>query len=126
MTRSIVASTAGLGHLVKGSAAVMLLKVICTWPPEPADAVVRKVLLASAAIPGAFSPVLFDVTLDGQLITKAHEWAEVMSRTGVRHSVLTQGAQVIVLDPVNLDVIAGQGARPRWQRGARILRPWWC
>lgn len=32
------------------------------------------------------------VTLDGQLITKAHEWAEVMSRSGVRHSVLTQGA----------------------------------
>lgn len=30
---------------------------------------VRKVLLASSAIPGAFSPVLFDVTLDG----KAHQ-----------------------------------------------------
>jgi uncharacterized protein YkwD len=32
------------------------------------------------------------VTLDGQLIDKAHGWAEVMSRTGVRHSVLTEGA----------------------------------
>lgn len=33
---------------------------------------VRKVLLASAAIPGAFSPVLFDVTLDGKPYQELH------------------------------------------------------
>lgn len=33
---------------------------------------VRKVLLASSAIPGAFSPVLFDVTVDGQAFQELH------------------------------------------------------
>ncbi len=33
---------------------------------------VRKVLLASSAIPGAFAPVLFDVTLDGQPFQELH------------------------------------------------------
>jgi predicted acylesterase/phospholipase RssA len=32
----------------------------------------RRILLASAAIPGAFSPVLFDVTLDGQPLQELH------------------------------------------------------
>src|SRR4051812_19642335 len=33
---------------------------------------VRRILLASSAIPGAFSPVLFDVTLDGQPFQELH------------------------------------------------------
>ncbi|BDG74059.1 patatin-like phospholipase family protein [Roseomonas fluvialis] len=33
---------------------------------------VRKILLASSAIPGAFSPVLFDVTVDGQEFQELH------------------------------------------------------
>ena len=33
---------------------------------------VRRILLASSAIPGAFSPVLFDVTLDGQRFQELH------------------------------------------------------
>jgi hypothetical protein len=33
---------------------------------------VRKILLASSAIPGAFSPVLFDVTLDGEAFQELH------------------------------------------------------
>jgi predicted acylesterase/phospholipase RssA len=33
---------------------------------------VRRILLASAAIPGAFAPVLFDVTLDGQPYQELH------------------------------------------------------
>ncbi|MBX6747555.1 MAG: patatin-like phospholipase family protein, partial [Acetobacteraceae bacterium] len=33
---------------------------------------VRRILLASSAIPGAFAPVLFDATLDGQLYQELH------------------------------------------------------
>ena len=33
---------------------------------------VRRILLASSAIPGAFAPVLFDVTLDGQPFQELH------------------------------------------------------
>ena len=33
---------------------------------------VRRILLASSAIPGAFAPVLFDVTLDGQSFQELH------------------------------------------------------
>jgi hypothetical protein len=33
---------------------------------------VRRILLASSAIPGAFAPVLFDVTLDGQAFQELH------------------------------------------------------
>jgi predicted acylesterase/phospholipase RssA len=39
--------------------------------PKALDTV-RRVLLASSAIPGAFSPVLFDVTLDGQPYQELH------------------------------------------------------
>lgn len=33
---------------------------------------VRRILLASAAVPGAFSPVLFDVTVEGQALQELH------------------------------------------------------
>ena len=33
---------------------------------------VRRILLASAAIPGAFPPVMFDVTLDGERHQEMH------------------------------------------------------
>jgi len=39
--------------------------------PKALDTV-RRILLASSAIPGAFSPVLFDVTLDGQSFQELH------------------------------------------------------
>ena len=39
--------------------------------PKALDTV-RRVLLASSAIPGAFSPVLFDVTLDGRPLQELH------------------------------------------------------
>jgi uncharacterized protein YkwD len=35
---------------------------------------------------------LAEVTLDDQLVTKAHEWAAVMAGSGVRHSRVTDGA----------------------------------
>ncbi len=35
---------------------------------------------------------LAEVSLDGQLVNKAHEWAAVMAGSGVRHSKLTDGA----------------------------------
>ena len=35
---------------------------------------------------------LAEVSLDGQLVNKAHEWAAVMAGSGVRHSTLTDGA----------------------------------
>jgi len=37
-----------------------------------AATVIRRVLLASAAVPGAFTPVMFDVTLDGQSFQEMH------------------------------------------------------
>ena len=39
--------------------------------PKALDTV-RRILLASSAIPGAFAPVLFDVTLDGQPFQELH------------------------------------------------------
>ncbi len=39
--------------------------------PRSAE-LIRKIMLASAAIPGAFSPVLFDVTLDGVAFQELH------------------------------------------------------
>src|SRR4051812_2932754 len=39
--------------------------------PKALDTI-RRILLASSAIPGAFSPVLFDVTLDGQPFQELH------------------------------------------------------
>src|SRR3954466_16152178 len=39
--------------------------------PKALDTI-RRVLLASSAIPGAFSPVLFDATLDGQPLQELH------------------------------------------------------
>ncbi|HZN68374.1 MAG TPA: patatin-like phospholipase family protein [Tepidisphaeraceae bacterium] len=39
--------------------------------PKAPDTI-RRILLASSAIPGAFSPVLFDVTLDGQPFQELH------------------------------------------------------
>jgi hypothetical protein len=39
--------------------------------PKALDTV-RRILLASSALPGAFSPVLFDATLDGQLFQELH------------------------------------------------------
>jgi uncharacterized protein YkwD len=35
---------------------------------------------------------LAEVTLDEQLVTKAHDWAQVMAASGVRHSRLTDNA----------------------------------
>ncbi|NKC34487.1 patatin-like phospholipase family protein, partial [Falsiroseomonas selenitidurans] len=37
-----------------------------------AATVIRRVLLASASVPGAFTPVMFDVTLDGQSYQEMH------------------------------------------------------
>jgi hypothetical protein len=39
--------------------------------PKALDTI-RRILLASSALPGAFSPVLFDVTLDGQAFQELH------------------------------------------------------
>jgi predicted acylesterase/phospholipase RssA len=39
--------------------------------PKAPDTI-RRILLASSAIPGAFSPVLFDATLDGQRFQELH------------------------------------------------------
>jgi predicted acylesterase/phospholipase RssA len=79
----------------------------------------RRILLASAAIPGAFSPVLFDVTLDGQPLQELHvdggAFAQVFlypaSVSRFRQERIARGIQV---PPVRAWVIRNARLDPEW------------
>ena len=72
--------------------------------PKALDTI-RRILLASSALPGAFSPVLFDVTLDGQSFQELHVDGGAF-------------AQVFLYPP------ASRGsARSGWRGGSQWRRP---
>ena len=79
----------------------------------------RRILLASAAIPGAFSPVLFDVTLDGQPLQELHvdggAFAQVFlypaSVSRYRQERIARG---ITVAPVRAWVIRNARLDPEW------------
>jgi len=80
---------------------------------------VRRVLLASAAIPGAFPPVLFDVTLDGRLHQELHvdggAFAQAFlypaSASRARRASLARNRRVI---PASAWVIRNGRLDPAW------------
>ncbi len=70
----------------------------------------RKIMLASAAIPGAFPPTLFDVEVDGQPHQEMHVDGGAM-------------AQVFLYPPRMFDLIRQQGAKvPARARSVYIIR----
>jgi predicted acylesterase/phospholipase RssA len=53
--------------------------------------IIRKVLLASAAIPGAFPPTMIDVTVDGKLYQEMHVDGGAFAQTFLYPAALTAG-----------------------------------
>lgn len=80
---------------------------------------IRKILLASSAIPGAFAPVLFDVTVDGREFQELHvdggAFAQVFlyppSVGAVRRARLARGLPVA---PVRAWVLRNGRLDPEW------------
>lgn len=80
---------------------------------------IRRVLLASAAVPGAFPPTMFDVTLDGTLYQEMHvdggAFAQAFlypaSMTRQRRERMQRGTQVV---PATAYVIRNGRLDPEW------------
>jgi len=80
---------------------------------------VRRILLASAAIPGAFPPVMFDVTVDGQPHQEMHVDGGAFNQaflypaaaTRLRRSALARGQRVV---PARAWVIRNGRLDPEW------------
>jgi predicted acylesterase/phospholipase RssA len=69
--------------------------------PRSAE-LIRKIMLASAAIPGAFSPVLFDVTLDGAAFQELHVDGGAIAQVFLYPPALTRSrrARIAARQPV--------------------------
>ena len=65
--------------------------------PRAVDTI-RRVLLASAAIPGAFPPTMFDVTLDGKAHQEMHVDGGAFMQTFLYPSALTRGRRLSMRD----------------------------
>jgi predicted acylesterase/phospholipase RssA len=80
---------------------------------------IRRVLLASAAIPGAFPPTMFDVTLDGEAYQEMHVDGGAFAQAFLYPAALTQqrrvrmaGGQLVV--PAVAYVIRNGRLDPEW------------
>jgi predicted acylesterase/phospholipase RssA len=81
--------------------------------------VVRRILLASSAIPGAFAPVLFDATLDGQPYQELHvdggAFAQVfLYPASVSRFRRERAARGLPVAPVRAWVIRNSRLDPEW------------
>jgi predicted acylesterase/phospholipase RssA len=81
--------------------------------------VVRRLLLASAAIPGAFPPVLFDVTLDGQPHQEMHVDGGAIAQVFLYPNAVTVARRALIarrqpVQPVQAFVIRNARLDPDW------------
>lgn len=82
-------------------------------------ALIRRVLLASAAIPGAFPPVMFDVSLDGRNYQEMHVDGGAINQaflyppalTAPRRELIARGRPV---RPANIYLIRNARLDPEW------------
>jgi hypothetical protein len=87
-------------------------------PPRALDTI-RRILLASAAIPGAFPPTMFDVTLDGITYQEMHVDGGAFAQAFLYPAALTRqrrvrmaGGQLVV--PAIAYVIRNGRLDPEW------------
>ncbi|MGG5821684.1 patatin-like phospholipase family protein [Falsiroseomonas sp. HW251] len=85
---------------------------------------IRKVLLASAAIPGAFPPVLFDVTLDGQPHQEMHVDGGAFAQAFLYPTIATRARREALarsrrVTPARAWIIRNGRIDPEWAETSR-------
>jgi hypothetical protein len=80
---------------------------------------IRRILLASAAIPGAFPPTMFDVTLDGRSYQEMHVDGGAFAQAFIYPAGLTQQRRVRMMGgrqvvPATAWVIRNGSLDPEW------------
>lgn len=80
-------------------------------------ALIRRILLASASIPGLFSPVLIDADSNGQHLTEMHvDGGTIASMFVVPTAVMWSGDDSVIVDaPASIDLIYNGTLQPRYE-----------
>jgi hypothetical protein len=96
-------------------------KIASIGTPEALD-LFRKVMLASASIPGAFSPVMFDFEVSGQSFHEMHVDGGAITQVFLYPSALSQRAQDLKLKlqkQRNAYIIRNARLDPEWRETER-------
>jgi len=96
-------------------------KIASIGTPEALE-LFRKIMLASASIPGAFSPVMFDVEVNGQSFQEMHVDGGAMTQVFLYPSALSQRAQDLKLQlqkQRNAFIIRNARLDPEWRETER-------
>jgi predicted patatin/cPLA2 family phospholipase len=96
-------------------------KIASIGTPEALE-LFRKIMLASASIPGAFSPVMFDVEVNGQSFQEMHVDGGAMTQVFLYPSALSQRAQDLKLQlqkQRNAYIIRNARLDPEWRETER-------
>ena len=96
-------------------------KIASIGTPESLE-LFRKIMLASASIPGAFSPVMFDVEVDGQGFQEMHVDGGAMTQVFLYPSALSQRAQDLkfkLQKQRNAYIIRNARLDPAWRETER-------
>ncbi|MDO8714131.1 MAG: patatin-like phospholipase family protein [Polynucleobacter sp.] len=96
-------------------------KIASIGTPEALD-LFRRIMLASASIPGAFSPVMFDFEVAGQSFQEMHVDGGAMTQVFLYPSALSQRAQDLKLKlqkQRNAYIIRNSRLDPEWRETER-------
>lgn len=96
-------------------------KIASIGTPEALE-LFRKIMLASASIPGAFSPVMFDFEVSGQSFQEMHVDGGAMTQVFLYPSALSQRAQEMKLKlqkQRNAYIIRNARLDPEWRETQR-------
>lgn len=80
---------------------------------------IRRILVASAAIPGAFPPVMFDVTLDGRALQELHVDGGAINQAFLYPPALTEARRALIargrpVPPARVYLIRNARLDPDW------------
>ena len=86
--------------------------------------VIRRILLASSAVPGAFPPTMFDVTLDGVAYQEMHVDVGAFTQAFLYPASLTEDRRArmrrgVKVPPANAYVIRNGRLDPEWEKVER-------